>query len=207
MKKLLVLGAAGRTGSEVVAQAVAAGYSVTAFVRKEDNLEALKEKVTVFVGDATNEKDLAKALKGKDAVISTLGPTKPGDTVVSVATGLLIKTARQEKVQRVIMMSSFLAIDRFKPNPIVKFALQLMNGIVSHFLSAEKQFATSGLDYTIVYATRLTNEALNSNYRVVPLDQTVGAGDHISRANVAEYLVKQIDDPTYVRSGVLITDD
>ena len=169
--KVLILGAAGRTGLLVVKKAIAAGHEVTAFVRQEDDRDGIDTHVTMCIGDARSEEDLTRALIGQDAVISTLGPTKPGDTVISVATALLIKVARRYKVKRVIMMSSFLAIDRFKPNPIVKFALKLMNGIVSHFISAEKQFEVSGLDYTVVYATRLTNTPLHlPQYRVFPIN-------------------------------------
>ncbi len=204
--KILILGAAGRTGRLLVEQALVAGHTVTAFVRSEDPAIAETPDVTTFVGDATNEADLAKALQGQDAVISTLGPIKPRDTVVSLATGLLIKVAAQQKIKRVIMMSSFLASPQFRPNAIVRFALKLMDGIVSHFKSAEELFEGSHLDYTIVYATRLTNEPLDKNYVVVQSNEAVGANDSISRANVAHFLVTQLVDTAHIAQTVLITD-
>lgn len=204
MMKLLILGAAGRTGTLLVDQAIAAGHVVTAFVRKEDALT--NSNVKTIIGDATNKQDLEKALRGQDAVVSTLGPVKAGDKVVLTATAALIKLAKAEKVKRVIMMSSFLAASKFKPNPIIKFVLKLMAGIVSNYESAEQLFYQSDLDYTIVYATRLTNYPLNSQYRIVEGTDTVGGGNSISRANVAEFLIKQLSDPTYVRDSVLITD-
>lgn len=204
--KVLILGAAGRTGRLLVEQALIAGHTVTAFVRSEDPAITETKDVTTFVGDATNEADLTKALQGQDAVISTLGPIKPRDTVISVATAALIKTAGEQKVKRVIMMSSFLASPQFQPNPIVKFALKLMAGIVSHFKSAEDLFENSRLDYTIVYATRLTNEPLNKKYVVVQPTEAVGANDSISRANVAHFLVTQLADAKHLAQTVLITD-
>jgi len=157
------------------------------------------------IRDLVRSRGLGDVYK-RQAVISTLGPIKPRDTVVSVATGLLIKVAEKQKVKRVIMMSSFLASSQFKPNPIVRFALKLMDGIVSHFKSAEELFEDSNLDYTIVYATRLTNEPLNPHYQVVDAHDTVGAADSISRADVADFLLRQLSDTTYVRGTVLVTD-
>ena len=68
---ILVLGAAGKTGREVVAHALAEGHTVTAFVRNPEKIE--RNDVTVAVGDARNAADLRRALRGQDAVISTLG--------------------------------------------------------------------------------------------------------------------------------------
>ena len=200
---IVILGAAGRTGALLVEQAITAGHTVTAFVRKEDTQTNANAKT--IIGDATNEQDLEEAFKGQDAVISTLGPVKAGDKVVLTATVALIKAAKTQNVNRVIMMSSFLAADEFKPNPIVKFALKLMAGIVSNYTSAEQLFSQSDLDYTIVFATRLTNEPLNPHYRIVAETEKVGATDSISRADVAEFLLTQLSDTTYIRKSVLIT--
>jgi len=202
---VLILGAAGRTGVLLVEQVLAAGHSVTAFVRSEDPKIEKTANLKIIIGDATNESDLSKALHGQDAVISTLGPVKPRDTVISVATALLIKTAGEHNVRRVIMMSSFLASPQFKPNPVVKFALKLMDGIVSHFKSAEDLFEDSDLDYTIMYATRLTNDSSSQGYKIVKDTEQVGPTDSISRADVAVFLQTQLSDKTYLRKTVLIT--
>jgi uncharacterized protein YbjT (DUF2867 family) len=203
--KLLILGAAGRTGALLVDQALAAGHTVTAFVRSPDPATQNKN-VTTIIGDARNESDLVKAVKGQDAIISTLGSSKPGDRVIAASMAALIAVAKQQHVKRVIVMSSFLATHNFKPNPLIRFALKLMSSIVADINSGEELLQKSNLDYTIVYATRLTNEALNPHYHIVDANSTVGAGDSISRADVAEFLLKQLTDATYIRSTVLITD-
>jgi len=201
--KLLILGAGGRTGRLLVDQALAAGHIVTAFVHSAgDEIP----NITTVVGDARNTADLEKALHGQDVVISTLGSSKPGDRMIASSTAALIDAAQQQNVKRVIMMSSFLATPNFKPNPIVKLALRVMGSIVRDINSGEDQLRKSGLDYTIVYATRLTNEPLNPHYRVVSETEKVGATDSISRADVAEFLLRQLSDTTYVRKSVLITD-
>jgi len=203
--KLLILGAAGRTGTLLVDQALAAGHTVTSFVRTGDT-STPNPNVKTVVGDARNESDLVQAITGQDAIISTLGSSKPGDRVIAASTAALISVAKAQGVKRVIIMSSFLATQNFKPNPIIKFALKLMSSIVADINSGEQLLAQSDLDFTIVYATRLTNEPLNPHYRIVDASSTVGAGDSISRADVAEFLLKQLSDTTYIRKTVLITD-
>jgi putative NADH-flavin reductase len=204
--KLLILGAAGRTGRLLVDQALAAGHTVTAFVRGDAGDTAQIPNTTTIVGDARNISDLKKALKGQDAVVSTIGSSKPGDRVIADSTASLIAAAKQEGVKRVIMMSSFLATKNFQPNPIVRLALKVMGSIVADIKSGEDLLQESDLDYTIVYATRLTNESLNPHYRIVSDTEKVGATDSISRADVAEFLLTQLNDKTYVRKSVLITD-
>ena len=74
--KLFVIGATGRTGREVVQQALTRGHHVTAFVRSPEGVGAKSEQLTVVKGDATDEEQLFRAMQNHDAVISTLGPRK-----------------------------------------------------------------------------------------------------------------------------------
>lgn len=75
--KLVVLGATGATGLEVVRHATERGHSVTAFVRVPDRLPVVKKQVVVKQGDLLDSSQLAQAIEGHDAVISTFGPRLP----------------------------------------------------------------------------------------------------------------------------------
>jgi putative NADH-flavin reductase len=68
--KLFVIGATGRTGSEVVEQAVARGHQVTAFVRSPESLKLKNERLTVINGDVMDENQLTNAMQNHDAVAS-----------------------------------------------------------------------------------------------------------------------------------------
>src|SRR4030095_3395754 len=72
--KVFVIGATGRTGSEVVEQALARGHQVTAFVRSHESLKLKSERLTVINGDVMDENQLANAMQNHDAVASALGP-------------------------------------------------------------------------------------------------------------------------------------
>src|SRR5215831_16305992 len=72
--KLFVVGATGRTGLEIVQQALARGHHVTAFVRSPESITLKNERLTVLKGDAVDEDQLSDAMQNHDAVVSTLGP-------------------------------------------------------------------------------------------------------------------------------------
>ncbi len=74
--KLFVIGATGRTGQEIVQQALARGHHVTAFVRSPENIHLKNERLTVLKGNAMDENELRDAMQNHDAVVSTLGPRK-----------------------------------------------------------------------------------------------------------------------------------
>ena len=105
--KIVILGAAGKTGTHLVNQAVGAGHAVTAFVRSTDELSAPASSLRIETGDARSTKDLTTALTGQDAVISSLGSNKPGDDLIVTSTKALIDAMKTTGVRRVIMMSSF----------------------------------------------------------------------------------------------------
>ena len=75
--KLVVFGASRGTGLEVVKQALNAGRAVIAFVRSPSNLQIEHPNLTVFQGDAMDVDAVEKAIAGQEAVVSTLGPTRP----------------------------------------------------------------------------------------------------------------------------------
>jgi len=72
--KLFVIGATGRTGREIVEQALARGHRVTAFVRSPESINLQDERLTVIEGSALEEDQLANTMQNHDAFISTLGP-------------------------------------------------------------------------------------------------------------------------------------
>src|SRR6266481_6857372 len=75
--KLVVLGATGGTGLEIVRQAIERGHSVTALVRSPDRLKAFRSRITVEQGDLLNSAELEKVIRGHDAVVSGFGPRVP----------------------------------------------------------------------------------------------------------------------------------
>ena len=85
---MLVPGASGKTGTEVVRQGPAAGHKVTALVPSPARLTASDPRLLVkTAGDARNAADLRRALEGQEAVISTLGSNKTSDALIGRVAG------------------------------------------------------------------------------------------------------------------------
>jgi NAD(P)H-binding len=75
--KVLVLGATGGTGRQIISQAIERGHSVTAFVRAPDPLKLFGDRIVVIQGDLLNRSELKRVLEGRDAVLSSFGPRIP----------------------------------------------------------------------------------------------------------------------------------
>lgn len=202
--RIVILGAAGKTGTHLVNQAVGAGHAVTAFVRSTDELSAPASSLRIETGDARSTKDLTTALTGQDAVISSLGSNKPGDDLIVISTKALIDAMKTTGVKRVIMMSSFLASPNFKPTGIARVISWLMRPFIKDKTSGEDLLKQSGLDWTIVYATRLDGVKPGA-YRVLEPNETVSVQDSIARANVAEFMLNQLESKSTIQKSVVIT--
>src|SRR5258708_22956405 len=75
--KLVVLGATGGTGLEIVRKALECCHSVTALVRSAERLNPFQDRITVTQGDLLNSVDLERVIQGHDAVVSRFGPRRP----------------------------------------------------------------------------------------------------------------------------------
>jgi uncharacterized protein YbjT (DUF2867 family) len=200
---LTILGAAGATGIPLVEQALSAGHKVTALVRSEGQLTITDPNLHVVQGDATDSAVMSQVMKGADAVISVLGARGP---VIAEASRAIVTAAAQEGPDRVVMMSSF-AVARDRLTPVTKLMTRIaMGSQIKDKAAGEEVLRASGLDWTIVYPTKLTNGP-KTEARVVPETEKVGLSQKISRADVASFLLEAATDRLYVRRGVVITAD
>ena len=198
---LTVLGAAGATGVPLVEQALAAGHQVTALARSGQKVTITNSNLHVVQGDATDRAAVSQALKGADAVISVLGARGP---VIAQATRALVAAADQTGPDRIVMLSSF-AVARDRLKPVSKVVTRIaMGSQVKDKTTGEEVLRASGLDWTIVYATKLTNGP-KTEPRVVPETEKVGMSQRISRADVGSFLLQAATDGLYSRRDVIIT--
>jgi uncharacterized protein YbjT (DUF2867 family) len=201
---ILVLGANGETGMHVVEQAVAAGDRVIALVRGENvNVGLTRDGVDLIHGDATSALDLAKTMAGADVVISTIGGRGP--SIMSDAVHAIIDGAHQTGMRRVVLMSSF-AVERDRLGPLTKLMSNLTMGTaIADKTASERLLRSSDLEWTIVYATVLTNKPASGTSRIVPDDKKLSLTHTVSRADVASWLLKVAKDPSFVRHEVTIS--
>jgi putative NADH-flavin reductase len=207
--KVLVIGATGPLGRQVLTQALEKGHVLTAFVRNPDSLSAASERLRVVKGDVTrDDAALRDAMAGQDAVISTLGvgkSFKPGGLIAEGVPRIL--SAMEEKgVSRLIFVSAFGVGETYRDVPLIPrvFIRLLLRDIYRDKVAGEELIRRSGLDWTIVYPSGLTDAPASGAYRVGERLALRGLPT-ISRSDVAAFLVKQIEDPTHLKKGVLIS--
>jgi putative NADH-flavin reductase len=207
--KILVLGATGGTGQHVVSQALEQGHDVTVLVRDRARLTNISERLRVLTGNVTNDSEvLGVATVGQDAVISTLGV---GGSLKS--SGLITQTApaivlamQASGVRRIIFTSAYGVGATLSDVPLLPRILMrlLLADLYSDKAAGEDVLRRSGLDWTLVYPVTLTNGPRLGRYRVGERLALRGF-PRISRGDVAEFLLKQVGDTSYLRKGVLIS--
>jgi uncharacterized protein YbjT (DUF2867 family) len=201
---LVVFGATGATGKLVVEQALAAGHYVTALVRSPRKLTITHPNLRVVTGDATDVAAVTRAMEGADAVITTIGA--PKGPVVADSTRAILAGARQQGVKRVVMLSSF-AVERDRLKPFTKFMTGVaMGAVIKDKAIGEEALRASDRDWTIVYATLLTNGPATRSVSIVPQATKIGMSQNIPRADVAAWLLDAATgDGQYSRKDVTIT--
>lgn len=195
--KLIVLGATGGTGLEIVRQAVERGHTVTAFVRSPEKLKPFGDRITVKRGDLLNSAELETVIQGHDAVLSGFGPRQPASkadaNLLRTFAVALTSAMAGARVTRVIVESvAFLFKDALLP-PAYLFGRLFFSAIVADASAMEEVFEKSGLDWTIARPPQLTDKPYTGRYRVRE-GHLPTLGFKISRADVADFMVKAVEN-------------
>jgi putative NADH-flavin reductase len=195
--RLVVLGATGGVGLEIVRQAIEHGHSVTAFVRSPERLKPFQDRIAVKQGDLLDRSEVERAIHGHDAVLSGFGPRVPiskDDANLLRDFAVALTAAMQHVgVRRVVVVSTaFLFRDSIVP-PTYLFGRLFFPGVVMDAAAMERTFVGSGLDWTIVRPPQLTDKPRTGRYRVRE-GHLPRFGFNISRADVADCFLKTVED-------------
>jgi putative NADH-flavin reductase len=196
--RLFVLGATGKTGGVLVAQALERGHSVTTFGRSLftgiQNGEVLS-----IVGDPMSELELSDALPRHDAVLSALGTRGLGATsVLENSSRVTIAAMRKVGVRRLVILSSALLDSH----------IGLINRIVSrtilrHFSSdqraMEKLVTASDLDWTVLRPPRMTESAPDEQSTSTLDEPPDASGMQITKEEVARVMLDTVENRRHVR--------
>jgi putative NADH-flavin reductase len=213
MSTVLIVGASKGIGLETVRLALKAGYSVRALSRSTTAIRLHDPKLEKLNGDALDRNTIERALLGVDAVIQTLGVLLApelifsGTDLFSSATRILVDAMEASEVRRLICVTGFGAGDsRGRGGLIYNTALCLfLGGIYSDKDVQERIIRRSRLDWTIVRPTILTNGPRTGAYRIL-VDADLWTSGFVSRADVADFLVKQINDSGFLYKTPVLTD-
>jgi putative NADH-flavin reductase len=208
MMKLLVLGATGGIGLEIVRQAAERGHKVTAFVRASEGLKSIGERFGVIQGDPLNSAELARAIEDHDAILSGFGPRVPiakTDATLLHRFGVALSDAMKKVGIRraVIVSTAFLFKDSIIP-PTNLVGRLFFPDVVADATEMESLFQKSGLDWTLVRPPRLTNRPRRGRYRVRE-GHLPGFGFTISRADVAAFMIETAENRAFIQKVVGIS--
>ena len=209
MAHVLVLGASKGIGLETVKAALKAGHRVRAFARSAAAIGVSDEGLERFPGNALEAGDVAAALDGVDLVVQALG-VPFGDllgpvSLFSGATNILVPAMEKAGVNRLIAVTGFGTGDsREAIGLLQRVPFRLVFGRAYDDKDAqEMRIRKSTLDWTFVRPGVLTGGSAKGRYTVLTEPSSWRNG-MIARADVAHFIVGQIDQPTLSRQAVVL---
>ena len=200
--KILVFGATGATGYHVISQGIEKGHVMTGFVRDPSKLKIKHKNLSLFKGDVSNAQQVEEACKDQDAVVSVLGASTPFKRNLTLIKGIenIVNAMMRLSISRFIYQS-FLGVNEYRADlgflmdRIVPIILQ--NVIKDH--EAKEQIITkSNLQWTIARCSMLTNGAPTGKFIHGERITAASPLPSISRADVADFMIQQVNERTYI---------
>ena len=208
--KIVVFGATGKTGIEVIKQSLDKGYEVVAYARSPNKIEIQNERLSFVKGELNDAELIESTISNADAVVSLLGASgNVKDNALSQGVKNIISAMEKNGVSRVIQVLTSAAKD---PNDKHDAYFDLMIGLVkigiprvySEILEINDSLRNSGLNWTIVRAPFLTDKPLTKNLRIGYKGEKI-VKKNLSRADLAWFMVDAVESEEYVRKAPFIS--
>jgi putative NADH-flavin reductase len=208
--KIAVFGSTGKTGREVVRQALDRGYTVTAYVRNPQKLDMTHPNLNVVSGELNDRGAIKTAVQGADCVISALGPYfTVRDTALSNGVENILLVMKDCGVNKIIQLSTISSPD---PNDGKDFRAKMLVGMVkrsypgsyAEIVRIGQMVRDSNMDWTLVRITLLNDKPLSKKLRVGYLGQKI-VRTNISRADVAWFMLEQAENAEHSRKAPAIS--
>jgi uncharacterized protein YbjT (DUF2867 family) len=204
--RVVVVGATGGTGRQLVEQALARGYHVTAFVRDPRRLSRPhSEALRIAVGDVLDKPSLEQAIRGSDAVVCALGHKRwfYPNRILSAGTQNIVDVMKAAGVRRLVcetslgVGNSFGRLGIYYTLFVVPFVLPLYYW---DKYRQERVVQNSGLDWIIVRPAVLTDGPRRGKYRHGPKAGSWILTHRVARADVADFMLDQLTNDTYLHA-------
>ena len=204
--RLLIVGATGGTGRQLVAQALERGFAVTALVRDPSRLTISHPQLTIARGDVLDEGSVGAAMRGQDAVLSALGhkryfsPTR----ILSEGTRNILRAMKAHGVSRFVCETSLGIGDSAGRMGLYYTFFTIPVVLPFYFWDKTRQeriIAGSDVEWTIVRPGVLTNAEKRGRYRHGSRIGSFLWTARVSRADVADFMLNQLESDTYLRAA------
>ena len=210
---IILFGATGLTGLEILSQALDNGHGVKAVVRNPERLKTEHAKLTIIQGDVLDAQLVEEAIAGSNVVISAIGTgssfakARKPTTIYSEGFANIIAAMRKHNVRRFIALLSVGTVPDPNEAWIHKVMIRpILKGTYDDMRRAEAILADcDDLDWIGIRPLRLMDTPRTGKYRT-GLEILPPKGVEISRADVAEFMLKQMDSEDYIRRYATIAD-
>lgn len=210
MAVIALFGATGKTGRRVLDRTLAAGHQVRALVRDPAGLTVSHGRLVLVAGDVLDPAAVERTVAGTDVVVSLFGQVKGSPrTLQTDGTRVIVAAMQRAGLTRLVTLSGGglrAPQDRPKlPDRVIRALLRLLAGHV--LADAEGHLEVlrgSGLDWTVVRGPMLTDDPGKGRYRVGWVG--VDASTRISRDDLADFIVTQVDDRSFVGQLPFVSD-
>jgi putative NADH-flavin reductase len=211
-RRVTVFGASGNIGRHVVEQLLTHGHAVTAFVRNPTKLGIAHPNLTVVTGELHDKTAIATAVAGAEAVISALGPSlrrRATGMPITEGTRNIVDAATAAGAPRYIGLATpSVADERDRPTLKAKvlplLARLMFPNALKELVAMTEAVRSSDLDWTIARITNPTDRPAKRTFRSGFLGRDK-VGSSMTRADVAAFLVEQLDDDRYRRAAPAIS--
>jgi len=204
--RVIVFGAAGRTGRHVVAKALGHGHEVTAFIRKTQ-INPDHPRLTVVSGDVRDSDAVRHAMVEQDAVAFALSATSGGANIHETGIASVVFAMAEQRVPRLAAISAAGTFDRSNPRLSLAYRAKVatvLRATYDDLEAMERRIMATDLAWTIVRPVGLTDEPASGHYRVSLDGSLLPKAKGISREDVASLTMKALETDTYWRRAVVI---
>lgn len=205
--KLIIFGATGSTGVEVIKQALEQGHEVTPFVRDPAGLTVKDDSLNIITGDVFDAESVTSAIEGQDAVICVLGAGQSlGKTTVrTTGTINIISAMQKHSIKRLFVVTAMGIGDSWNTLSMFNklFFATLLKSAREDHETQESAVKESELDWTIIRPSGLTDEPRTGVYDVGV--NIRAKTSRIARADIADLIIKELEENKLIHQAVTIT--
>lgn len=204
--RLAIFGASSATGKLLVEKALAAGHDVTAFVRDTFRLGIQNERLSVICGDASNPADVESAVRGSDAVLSTLGPKGKPAVMAAQSTKHIVDAMEKHSARRIVVVSVAgipVPQDKRSRNLIGSLIKLMLKDV---FVDRENQLAvleSSSVEWVAVRVPRLTDGPATGFVKAFFGNPSPSL--KVTRSDLADFMLEQLTRDQWLRQAPIVS--
>jgi putative NADH-flavin reductase len=205
--RLLVFGASGGTGREIVRQALERGHDVTAFVRNPARLRLRHERLAIAQGNVMEAASVDAAMPGHDAVLCAIGHRRylGPSRILSEGTRHIVRAMEAHGVRRLVCETA-LGVGDSAGRLGLYYTLFVIPVILPFYWydkgRQERVVRESKVEWVIVRPAQLTNGRQRGRYRHGTRVGDFLRSASISRADTADFMLNQLGETPYLRTAV-----